>query len=87
VKSSLIAFIIIAILVLAGAFILLRPTDTWIGLRSNGERESTNGVTYKTLDACKRDMEKVGGWCGRNCQDYGSGLIADCDPVLQVPKK
>jgi hypothetical protein len=51
------------------------------------EEQAVNAGTYKTLDDCKRHVEKTGGWCGHNCKDYGSGLIADCKPLLQVPKK
>jgi hypothetical protein len=85
VKPYRLAFIVIAVLAAAGAFTLFRPTDTWMGLR--GEEQAVNAGTYKTLDDCKRHVERTGGWCGHNCKDYGSGLVADCKPLVQVPKK
>jgi hypothetical protein len=42
---------------------------------------------YHSLEECRADVEKTGGWCGKNCKDYGGGSIANCDPNLPIPKK
>jgi len=63
-----------------GGVHLFRPTDTWMGIR-DGEPLVEIG-TYRTLDACKKAVQKTGGWCGRNCTNYGNGEIANCKPLM-----
>src|ERR1700733_10685900 len=58
----------------------------WTGMRVDGPRASRAG-SYRTLDKCKLEIEKTGGWCGEDCKDYGNGTIADCNPNLSIPKK
>jgi hypothetical protein len=73
-------------LALAGAVGWFLLTKGRTGLRYDGDHVTRTG-TYRSLDACSRDVEKMGGWCGKNCRDYGEGIISDCAPNLAIPKK
>jgi hypothetical protein len=82
-----VALIVLAILIVVGAgyLALHRRPDTWMGIRVDGNQSVKIGI-YPTQNACKIEVRKVGGGCGRNCRDYGNGLIADCDPLISVSK-
>src|SRR5450755_4265010 len=59
---------------------------SWTGIRMEGTRSSKVG-TYRSLDACRTDVEQTGGSCGKDCREYDAGLIADCNPLVDIPKK
>jgi hypothetical protein len=42
--------------------------------------------TFGDLNACRVEVEKVGGWCGKDCKSYGGGLYADCTPLVHVER-
>jgi hypothetical protein len=77
----------LAILLLVGsAYILLRrPHDIWTGLRIENDKV-VKVASYSTLEACKIEIGKTGGSCGRNCVDYPQGQVADCNPLVTIPK-
>jgi hypothetical protein len=77
---------VVIILALAVVVGLLVPPKRWSGIRQEGERLTITGA-YRSLDACRSDVEKIGGSCGENCVDYGNGSIANCNPLVSVPKK
>jgi hypothetical protein len=58
--------------------------ESWTGIKPDGDKIVGIG-TYRSLDACRSDVEKTGGWCGKGCKDYG-GAIAGCNPDLPIPK-
>ena len=75
----------IAILaVLAGASGWWLFAESWTGIKPDGDKTVRIG-TYRSLEACRSDVEKTGGWCGKGCKDY-SGAIAGCSPDLPIPK-
>jgi hypothetical protein len=57
----------------------------WMGIKEN-VGGLTNVGGYRSLAACTRDVEKVGGFCGKDCKDHRRGSISDCNPLLRIPK-
>jgi hypothetical protein len=70
------AVIVVALLVWA---MFPKP---WLGFAETNEVIGT----YHSFVGCEREVEKLGGWCGKNCSHYGSGVIADCSPLLKISK-
>ena len=61
------------------------PPRTWTGFTRNGKGVKSVG-TYALTETCRVDIEKTGGWCGKNCNVHGKG-VTTCDPLLQITKK
>jgi hypothetical protein len=85
-RSSPLLIGVVIFLALAGAASPFLFTKPWMGIRQSGEQVTRVG-TYRSPDACRRDVEKTGGWCGKGCGAYGEGSIADCNPLLTIPRK
>jgi hypothetical protein len=55
--------------------------------------ESTNRITgakfdhFVALDSYRAEIKSAGGYCGRDCHDYGGGSIADCKDLTKKCRK
>jgi hypothetical protein len=74
--------IVTAVVVAAGCNL----HERWTGISSGAEAQSIFG-RYRSLEECRSSVEKIGGWCGKACRVYASGKVADCAPLLKIPKK
>ena len=72
-----------AILILGTVIVVAAATPHWTGIRSDKIRTGT----YISLNSCRKEVEKSGGWCGRGCELYSDGTTTDCDPLVVVSKK
>jgi hypothetical protein len=41
---------------------------------------------YSSFETCRNQVEKVGGWCGKGCNEYPGGPVADCKPLIKAQK-
>jgi hypothetical protein len=78
-------FVLVSISVIAAALLVwaLFPKSVWFGLTDKNQAIGT----YHSFEACKSDVEKRGGgWCGKGCTHYAPQEIANCKPLIQIPK-
>jgi hypothetical protein len=75
---------IFLLLVIAfGWWLLDKP---WTGITADGDKLKSVG-TYRSLDECTKEVEKTGGFCGKDCENYGAGSIANCITNVPIPRK
>lgn len=74
----LVILVVVVVLGAAGIFFAHKP---WTGLSSS---LPTAVIGTYDLEACRVDVGKIGGWCGKECHNYGTGHCADCAPLLKV---
>jgi flagellar basal body-associated protein FliL len=79
-----IVLVIVVVAVVLGAAGIFATHKSWTGLSAT-EPPAIIG-TYRNLEACRVDVGKVGGWCGKECRNYGAGQFADCAPLTKVEK-
>jgi hypothetical protein len=41
---------------------------------------------FRNLEACRVEVGKIGGWCGKNCVRYASDSYADCAPLVPIER-
>lgn len=70
--------------VLSGICLEVFYPRIWIGFY--GEQPNRPIGKEYSLDACRKQVEKVGGWCGKNCTEYASGLYKNCNPRVPISK-
>jgi hypothetical protein len=78
-EHVLLALAVMAVIALLAWAAFPKP---WMGFTDNHELIGS----YYSLAACKKDVGKRGGWCGKGCMQYPSGSIANCDPLIEVSK-
>jgi hypothetical protein len=61
-------------------------SPAWSGMTMS-DLQITSVHLYRSLELCTKDIQKTGGWCGKNCRDYGRNNIADCKPLVKIEKK
>ena len=81
-KTAVVIFAVIVTVAGLGASGVFVTHKSWTGLRS--AQPITITGTYRTLEACRVDVGKSAGWCGKGCRAYGPGEIADCAPLIEV---
>lgn len=72
----------ITTLVIAILTYLLQPR--WTGINNNHLSQVIGH--YSSYEACREDVQKIGGWCGERCTEYAGGAVADCNPLIKVEK-
>jgi hypothetical protein len=72
-------FVLLAVIAV-GLLVLAVLPKRWIGFTEKNELIGS----YYSFARCKREVEKRGGWCGKGCVQYGSGSIANCDPLIKA---
>jgi hypothetical protein len=83
-RARIVVVVFLVVIASATWLLLRRP---WMGIGTSGSHDVISLGTYRSLDACTKDVEKGGGWCGRDCRLYRQGSIADCNPLVTVPKR
>jgi hypothetical protein len=80
-KIAVWILILLAIALAAGAlhFVDRKP---WMGLSSDVKPIGK----FRNVEACRIEVGKIGGWCGKDCKNYGAGMIADCAPLTKVER-
>jgi hypothetical protein len=81
-KRLLIRFAILILLVVA-VFWAYPSSKPWAAFGSDAQFIAK----YYALEKCQREAGKTGGWCGKNCKDYGNEFTTDCHPLVRVPQK
>jgi hypothetical protein len=80
--------VVAIVLALTIAWIVGRAMNSderpWIGLTSDLPLRPVGN--FKTLEACRVEVGKAGGWCGKHCKNYRDGSYADCAPLVQVER-
>jgi hypothetical protein len=51
------------------------------------DKRTTIVERFGSLESCQARMQRVGGYCGKGCIDYGNGYVANCKPLVQVVKQ
>jgi hypothetical protein len=81
-KTAVGIFVVIVAMVVLGSSAIFMTRKPWTGIQS--AQPITIIGTYRNLEACRVDLGKAGGWCGKGCRAYGPGEIADCAPLIKV---
>lgn len=77
---------LLGLAILAVSALMACSSTSWAGIQSDGSRSTIVGH-YDSLESCQATMKNAGGACGKGCRDYGNGLIADCQPLIPIPKE
>jgi hypothetical protein len=83
-RKTAIWIVIVLTIVLAAAAGIFAVREPWTGISSDTPIAPLG--TFRDLDACRVEVGKVGGWCGKSCRTYTPGQIADCAPLIKVER-
>ena len=74
--------LILLVTALAAGALHFVDRKPWMGLSSD-----VNPIgTFHNVEACRLEVGNVGGWCGKDCKNYGAGVIAGCTPLVKVDR-
>jgi hypothetical protein len=81
-RKTAVWIVIVLTGVLATAALRFFSRNPWMGLsqdiRPIGE--------FHNVEACRLEVGKAGGWCGKDCKIYGPGTVADCQPLVKIER-
>ena len=55
----------------------------WLGFQEGGKIINS----FRTLNGCRKEVQSMGGYCGKDCHVYPNGQIAECVPLVQIAKE
>jgi hypothetical protein len=76
--------VVVVVVVVLGAARILAAHKPWTGL-SSATPPKVIGA-YATAEACRVEVGKVGGWCGKGCRDYGTEQATNFAPLISVER-